>query len=461
VSAGQLLAAAQINAGETLVRIDLPDWLLWAFLFILGTIVGSFLNVAVYRIPQYDRFWDSLKGLIHPPSCCPRCRTPIQLRDNIPVLGWLLLRGRCRSCKMWISPQYPIIEFLNGLLFLLVYWMEVPQGAFATLSESCLFTSLGPEVAPGLGSLSGGEFVLWRYAYHMILIEALLVATLIDLRLMVIPDGVTLPAMAIGLIGAVVFGCLHLWPVWYQQPGLAEHTKHLGFEWLSHLVYNGPRIPAWVSTSPHLHGFAMSLAGIVIGGGVVWVVRVAGSWALQREAMGDGDVVLMAMVGAFIGWQATIIAFIVAAFIAVVVVLGGRLVIGMPLRMLGLSRHWNDEFPYGPFLALGTLTTILFWKGTSDATDQLFGAGPLLIIFGGLVAIMSMVSIFLVQLGKRLFGYPIGPPEEEVVWTSADQTHFFAGEKSDRHTNNWRLDDWPGIAASTGALNHDRWRHGR
>ncbi|MGE0377902.1 MAG: prepilin peptidase, partial [Planctomycetaceae bacterium] len=122
-----------------------PEWIVYGYLFVVGTAVGSFLNVCIYRIPQRDALWPSLQGIWSPPSACPRCRNRIRWQDNIPILGWLRLRGRCRDCRMWISPRYPAIELLNGLLWVALYWWEVPAGWHAEISDSGVYAALGPQ----------------------------------------------------------------------------------------------------------------------------------------------------------------------------------------------------------------------------------------------------------------------------------------------------------------------------
>jgi leader peptidase (prepilin peptidase)/N-methyltransferase len=436
-------------AAATWLRNDLPVWFTLPFVFWFGAICGSFLNVCVYRLPQYPhgQFWPAIKGLWSPPSSCPRCRTRIAWYDNVPVFGWLWLRGRCRTCKMWISPQYPLVEFLNGCLFVLVYWCEVPIGMHASLSASCLFSELGPQVHPGLGWLSPEWWVHARFVYHLVLVEALLAASLIDLRLMIIPDTVTLPAMAIGVAAAGAVGRLGIVPVWFQEPRLARDFSYIGPDWLQWLVTDGPAVPAWIDAHPYLHGLAVSLAGLVAGGGLVWLVRVIGTWGLQREAMGDGDVVLMAMVGSFVGWQPVIIAFFLAPLFVF-----ATLIVRMTFR-------FADEIPYGPYLSLGTLATILGWRWVWPPFERAFQLGPLLIpfFFLGLAAFVAI--LLLLQLVKRLLGIPPNPPPPPGVWTAADQNHFFAGEHVDRFTGRWRQPDhWPGTSAGRGTRIHEQWR---
>lgn len=437
------------ESGVTL-RFDLPLPAIVAFLFALGAICGSFLNVCVYRLPKYNRFRESLAGLWSPPSSCPRCKNPIAWYDNIPVIGWLALRGRCRRCKMGISPQYPLVEFANGLLFLLVYFLEVPTGWRAPLEQSCLYSDLGPQVIPGLGPLSPEWWIHLRYFYHLVLIEALVVASLIDFRLKIIPDGCTLPAMVVGVLGAVAVGRLNIIPVWFQEPRLARDFSFIGPEWLQWMVAPGPRVPEWIAAHPHLHGLAVSLAGLVIGGGIVWVVRAVGTWILRREAMGDGDVVLMAMVGAFLGWQPTVIAFFLAPLAALVFII---------LRM---TFRWHEEIPYGPFLSLGTIVTILAWQPIWGAFERVFNLGPLLVLFFTVGLVMFIAILLAMQLIKRMFGIPLDEPAPPGVWTAADQTLYYSGEQVDRHACRWRrLDDWPGIPAGRGTLHVERWRHVR
>ena len=115
--------------------------LIW--LFVLGAVLGSFLNVCVYRIPQHERLIDQLRGLVSPGSHCPRCKAPIRKTDNIPIIGWLRLKGRCRNCRGRISFRYPLIELLNGLLFVVVYWLELPHEFSTRAWESSHLVAFG------------------------------------------------------------------------------------------------------------------------------------------------------------------------------------------------------------------------------------------------------------------------------------------------------------------------------
>ncbi len=327
------------------MRFDIPWIFLIPYLFVLGATIGSFLNVCVYRLPKHERLLDQIRGLWSPPSHCPRCKRRILLRDNLPVVGWLRLAGRCRFCRTRISPRYPLIEAANGLLFVGLFLCEVPTGSFARVEDSCLFSPLGPHAEPHSSLLSPAMVCFWRWLYHLVLVESLVVASLIDFDQRIIPDGATLPAMAVGVLGSLA-GCLYIVPVWFQDASLLHSLMDVtGSRFGSWM--QGPPVPLWIADHPHWHGLAVSLAGLVVGGGSVWVVRILGQWVLKREAMGFGDVILMATIGSFLGWQPTLIVFFLAPLCALVVV----------AACLVFRR--DREIPYGPYLSLATLVVIV------------------------------------------------------------------------------------------------------
>jgi leader peptidase (prepilin peptidase)/N-methyltransferase len=438
---------------------SLPYWLAVAFLFVLGAIAGSFLNVCIHRIPQQERLWPALKGLWSPPSRCPRCRTHIAWHDNVPILGWLLLRGRCRTCKMWIPVRYPLVELLNALLFVALYCAEVPYGWPPALSSSSLFDpQLGPQVVPGLGPLSPLAFLHLRYFYHLVLVESLIVASLIDIDRREIPDASTLPAMAVGILGGLLIGRVHILPAWTQNSAMVFGFTRL--IWPNWNIADWPVVPAWFAVHPHLHGLLVSLAGLVVGGGVTWLVRIIGFRVLRREAMGFGDVVLMAVIGSFVGWQPALMAFFIAPACALLF---------LPIQYF---IHRDRYIPYGPFLSLGTLIVLLAWGplwtgvtiagvGRFGGARSVFALGILLIVFAAIMAVLFVGTLYLVQGVKRLFGWDAWPEEFVAEWTAADQAQYIAGERVDRHVGRWRKCDWPGEASSRGSLFEDRWRRGQ
>ena len=266
--------------------------------FALGAAVGSFANVCVYRIP-----WQ--KSILWPSSHCPNCLQSIAARDNIPILGWVFLGGRCRNCGLRISIRYPLIEFFVGALYAAVYVADVAW-------------------APGI--LDTQAF--GRMLYHDVLLSFLIVATFIDYDYYLIPDAVTIPGM---LVGVLVGACV---PEIRPDPSLA-HTF-------------------W-------GGLQVGLIGWAVGGGVVWGVRILAGLALGREAMGFGDVTLMAMIGAFLGWQAAILTFFIApffgllhAFLKVVRIIFKKLT---RVPIVGTDR----EIPFGPYLSLAAVLLLLAW----------------------------------------------------------------------------------------------------
>jgi leader peptidase (prepilin peptidase)/N-methyltransferase len=431
------------------IRFDLPLVFLVPYLFILGAVVGSFLNVCIYRLPNSERLFDQIRGLWSPPSHCPRCGRRILRKDNLPVIGWILLRGRCRSCRLRISPRYPLIEAANGLLFVLVFFCEVPTSWNATIQDSCLFSPLGPHGDPLSSIFSPMMVVFWRCAYHMVLLESLVVASFIDFDLRIIPDGATLPAMAVGVLGWLLLGCVYIVPVWFQDVSMLDALASISGSRFRPLLSGTTPVPGWIAAHPHLHGLAVSLAGIVVGGGSVWMVRIIGQWVLKREAMGFGDVILMATIGSFLGWQPTLVVFFIAPVCALVVVAAAWIF------------RRDREIPYGPYLSLATLILLIGWKHIWPAAERFFSLGLFVPVMGVLMCGLLYLSLQTMQWTKRLLGIPDVVAEEETIWQSGDQLFHFAGDNADHQQTGWSRPQWPGVSAGRGSLNEQRWRSGR
>lgn len=237
-------------------------WLLASFAGVFGLLFGSFLNVCIARMPE-DR------SVVYPGSACPKCGTAIQPYDNVPVLAWLWLRGRCRACKSPISGLYPTIELLFGVLCVLLFRRVIPDlAAFDT---------------PHLVAL------VW-YGW---LLFALLGLTLIDLRHLIIPDEFSLYTVPVGILGALLLG-------------------HLGYT----------AVPTWQG----------SVAGAAIGGGSLGLLAL-GYWTVRREVgMGMGDIKLLAAFGAYFGPLALFPILMLASVVGSVVGLGLALAKGTGLR---------------------------------------------------------------------------------------------------------------------------------
>lgn len=425
---------------------DLPRPFVLIFLFIIGTCIGSFLNVCIHRFPSRLRLWDQLKSLNSHRSGCPRCSAAIQWRDNIPLFGWLMLKGRCRSCSRPISWRYPLVELLTGVLFVVVYCVQIPDGRFADVSRSGLFSPDGPQVVTSLWSPEVWLHV--RYALHMMMICGLIVATFIDFELRIIPDGSTIPVMLVAFLTSFVAGQVYIVPVWFQDMSVATILKPGMPEWLQPAVFYWDAVP-FAARYPHLHGLLVSLAGFVVGGGVVWVVRVAGYWVLRQEAMGFGDVVLMAMVGSVIGWQPVLTVFFIAPLVAVFAAV-----------VAWLTRR-DREIPYGPWLSLATLLLLLAWPAIWPAAKRVFDMGPVLLVMGLFMTVALVLSLQLVQLVKKLLGIPLyhETSEQADVWTSADHLNYYNSEKPDEQTGQWSRTLWPGSRAGRGLSSYHQWRN--
>ena len=241
------------------------------FAGIFGLIFGSFFNVCIYRIPRE-------KSIVWPGSFCPKCNKPLAWYDNIPVFSYLFLMGKCRQCKAPISLQYPVVELLTAILTVLFVW------------------KLG---------LSVWTFVQLTAVYF------LLISSVIDLELMIIPDRFSL--------GLVVLGLAFAW----CNPNFS------GLWWERELT---------------------SLLGAGVGLFGVLAIALIGTWIFKKEAMGGGDVKLMAGIGAFIGWQGVITTVVMGSFFGLIYAL---------YAMVRYGKKGGDAIPFGPFLSLGALVN--FW----------------------------------------------------------------------------------------------------
>ncbi len=365
------------------------------FLFAFGACVGSFLNVVVYRLPAG-------LSVVTPPSRCPLCGGRLSWRENLPVIGWLLLRGKCKSCRAAISIQYPLIETLVGLLFAglyLLYYVVPSDAPLAALT-------LPWWKAQGFAA-SWPLFIA-----TLLLLAGLLAATIIDARTFLIPAEITWTLAGVGLLAAIVQGLLPVlaraknleWPVelplwmgvgagtggliglaiatwllWLGKIPLsyADYDKFVGpddaissypharRETLKELLFLAPVVAgivlgAWIGHSrggderPVLlvASIGASLLGFIVGGGILWTVRVLGTLAFGREAMGLGDVHLVAAIGAVLGWKAAAWTFFLSPFIGVaysIVAICLRPFVRLPIR----------EMPLGPHLAIAATFTLL------------------------------------------------------------------------------------------------------
>ena len=256
-------------------------WVLLGITVFLGGCVGSFLNVVAWRLPAGQ-------SVVSPPSACPACRTKIRPWDNIPVLSWLLLRGKCRDCSQPISPRYPLVEALCAMIWAAVFHHFVP----------------GPAQ---LYSLE----VLGLVVIYGLFFSALLAMSLIDADHFIIPDVISLPLIPLGIATTAL---LNLWEL----------------------------APISVSSS---------IFGATAGAGIMLAIALLGRLLFGREAMGMGDVKLVAAIGA---WQGFLPALPLTIFLGSL--FGSILGIGSTLVRGGKP----PKLPFGPYLCAGALAAWLF-----------------------------------------------------------------------------------------------------
>lgn len=239
---------------------------------ILGLVFGSFANVCIYRMPRN-------MSIIKPNSHCTNCNTFIKWYDNIPIVSYILLKGKCRKCGSKISIEYPLVEFCCGLLFLSMYY------------------------------LYGFTFLLIPFC---LLVFSLLVITIIDFKFQIIPDEISFMLMIVGF--AVSFFNLNLGETIWQR------------------VLN-------------------SFLGFLAGGGSLFVFAVVGKLIFKKDAMGGGDIKIMAGIGTFIGWDKVLFAIFMASLFGSIV--GITLII---CKKIGR----RQEIPFGPYLAVSSFLTLFF-----------------------------------------------------------------------------------------------------
>ncbi len=258
-------------------------FLFYCFIFCFGAIVGSFLNVVILRLPKENQ------SIVFPASHCPSCQKTLRWYENIPILSYLFLLGRCSHCKTTISLQYPVVELLMGVLSIALFHRF------------------------GFSLTTGGYFIFCA---------ALLVIIWIDLHHQIIPDVISLPGIVLGFL----------------------------FSFFNQTV-------SWQE----------SLIGLIIGGGVLYLISLLYYLLRKQEGMGGGDIKLLAMLGAFLGY--TSLPFIIFASS-----LTGA-VIGIPTLLLE-KKGRNTRIPFGPFLSLAALV-YLFFKEHIHLLFQLYLRGEL------------------------------------------------------------------------------------
>ena len=284
------MTASLLLVSQTLDGI--PPVLIYIISGVFGAIIGSFLNVVIHRVPREE-------SIVLPSSRCPSCGAVIAFYDNIPVLSYVVLGGRCRGCSIRISPRYPAVELLTAILFVVVTWHD------------------------GLGI---------ALPFDLIFATAITALVFIDAEHMILPNVITYPGIVFAVLARIAIPLLTGTPHFDDVPSLMHGT------------FSG--LPIWAVS------LVGAFLGALIGGGSLWLM--GWTWEKLRgiEAMGLGDVKMMFMVGAYLGWRLTILTIFVG-------VLSGSL-IGIALMARQRERDMQMLLPFGVFLGLGSIAALLF-----------------------------------------------------------------------------------------------------
>jgi leader peptidase (prepilin peptidase) / N-methyltransferase len=327
-----------------------------ALFFVVGAIAGGLANLWAIALT---------------PSRAPATAlNDNQVRSSpwyqlLPIAGCFFSLGKNRFRGVFIGWRGLAVDIATGVLF--------AAYGLAAVRMQCQQVA---EVRPD-------DF--WKSARvvsHLLLITLLVAATVTDLRDYVIPDSITVPGTIFGLAAAVISGQLqmeHVWVDWNQEvPGIT-----------------GPYIPGWLDAHRHWHGFAWSLAGGLVGAGLCAFVRGVSGLILRREALGLGDVTLLAMIGTFIGWQPTVFVFVLAPLCG--------LVCTVPLRLVSRKAY----LPYGPFLAAATIVVLFSWRWLWPATRLVFGHPLSLALLSGGAALALTILLVILRVYHARFGEPM------------------------------------------------------
>lgn len=226
------------------------------------------------------------KSIVTPRSHCVHCKKTIMWFDNVPFLSYILLGGKCRHCKAKISPRYFLVELVTAITFF------------------------------GFYQYFGLSVLIWPYLFMTC---CFIIATFVDLKHRIIPDEVSVGGMCFGLVFSLLIPEMHNVPTYDRS-----------------------------IIEIHLHSLGLSLMGVLIGGGSIYLMGLLGDFMFKKESMGGGDIKLLAMVGAFLGWKLAILTFFIAPFF------------GAVYGIIEKIRTKDTTIAYGPFLVLGALIC-LFW----------------------------------------------------------------------------------------------------
>ncbi len=403
--------------------LQIPLELRLAALWILGAVVGGQVNRGIYRLAWFPR-------PIGPWSAPHAKAPPRRWSDRLPVVGWWGLRRESplHGRGYWVRPM--LIELGLGVFFAWLYWWEI---------QGCLLPHWFASVGMAMADLHA------QYLSHLVLVSLMTVATFIDFDEKTIPDAITVPGLLFGLLLALLLPNSHLpilvltadaamphveplrltsphpWPpalsieahwlltglalylgwcvavtpaIWTTRRGLLRAFQYWGASIVRHRTYlrtitlaaAGAAIilPAWFAGGERWEAMFSALVGMAFGGGLVWAVRIVAGSALGKEAMGFGDVTLMAMIGAYVGWQPSLYVFFLAPFLGIMIALAQWVLTRRP------------DIAYGPYLCAATVVAIVFWGRIWHGwLDMIFS-------LGWFIPIALVVCLFL--MGAMLLG---------------------------------------------------------
>ena len=379
------LLRALTRPGSPLEKSQRMLYIWVAFAFVIGAMVGSFLNVCVARLPFE-------KSILWPlGSRCGRCFQSIRACDNIPIISWWLLRGRCRSCGQPFSISYSLVELFTACAFAGLFYLEVGRNILDLpfLREPLVQWQIE------WGMVPWQAWVVW--GWHATLVSFLLVTSLCDVQYLEVPLGVTVCGTLVGLIGATFLA----WPFPAEHLVKATPGRDIPPGLYPWPVWPPWQLPTWLPEFSLQLGLATGLAGALAGMIVLRAVRFLFGLGRGKEGLGIGDADVMMMAGSFIGWQPTLVAFFIGVFVALF------------FGVIQLIRSGDQALAFGPALAIGAVVTLLAWPtlGRIPTISMLFSEPVWIGGLGAVGAVFLLLASFVLRIvrGSEPPEAPAGP----------------------------------------------------
>lgn len=360
----------------------------------VGLLAGLLVDRMIVRLIFYRSLFWPLRDR------CPHCHATLPIGWSVPIIGFFLAGGTCRSCGSRLRARAMFVQLLTaGLVVALYhhYFRNVGQGGPGFIFPRSPFNYWEEHLR-----------ALW--IYHSILMVLLVAATFIDFDWMMIPDSITVTGMILGIaLGTFWYVELHPVLLFHPNPSFSSGLIQQDF---FQTQFGWNTVPPWLESARvgfnehwrhHWNawlGFLTGLVGLLVGGGTVWIVRAICTWIFRVEAMGFGDVTLMAMIGSFIGWQTAVIAFFLAPLSAAFVGVFAYFVSG------------KRAIPYGPHLSIASAGCVLFWPSLWQQTAEIFEhAGIVFFMAGAMLVVLVAVASLIQAIKMLVFG--MGAPDHE------------------------------------------------